>query len=338
MLKRIKRNLRNRQLSIKDLLDIRQWQKIQDNFSAVTDVNLRLLDHKGSLLTSPCKEIRLYSELLEASLGKNSVSSLCLPTFLGGKGVIDKNLSFVSPPGLHNFVAPLRINGGKVLGYLVVGPVILVRRRTKEEYRKIAQELNLDLEQLWSALLEIKVVSFHGAQSLLELIKDLGEYTIRLAYQNIIKQKEIMMAAGSPKLIKFLEALLDVAFEISKAQIGSVMFFDKVKDELRIHASRGIAEDIVQNTRIKPGIGISGIAAKEGRSFLLDENTSDNRITPYLNRPQLSSSMVIPLKIENRVVGVMNIGALNTSDIKFNKDNMDIMRRLVDLAALAMHT
>ena len=258
-----------------------------------------------------------------------------MPTFLGGNEAVDKNLSFICQAGLHNFVAPLRVEG-EVRGYLIVGPVVLVMRKPKEAYSKTAQEFCLDLEDFWSAILEIKVVSFHGMQSLIELIKGVGEYTLKLAYQNVMRKKEVIMATRG-KLTKLLDALLDVAFEISQADIGSVMFFDKVNNELTIQASKGIADEIVKNTRVKLGSRISGIAAKEGESFLIDSNTKDNRIRPYLNRPSLSSSMVIPLKIEKKVVGVMNLGALNTSSVTFNQDNMGLMSKLVDFATLAIH-
>ena len=143
------------------------------------------------------------------------------------------------------------------------------------------------------------------------------------------------MALGSPKFARLLNALLDVAFEISGADIGSIMVYDKVNKELRIHVSRGIADEIVKKARVKLGSGISGIAAKEGEPFLLDEDTTDNRIRPYFNRPYISSSMVIPLKAENRVMGVMNLGALKTSSVRFNKGNINLMSKLADLATVA---
>jgi len=104
------------------------------------------------------------------------------------------------------------------------------------------------------------------------------------------------------------------------------------------HAWNITCADIVNNTKVKLGEQVSGIAVKENRSFLLDDKVSDNRIKRYLKRPQISSSMVIPLKIENRVVGVMNIGALNTSIVRFFPNNLKLMSRLLDLAALAIHS
>lgn len=322
------------QLFLQDLIDAGELQKFQDNFSAVTDVAIRTLDAQGNRVTAPSREPRLCSELIKDRFIKDRVCGHCLPTFLGGDAVVDKNLSFYCLLGLRNFVIPLKVHH-KAFGYVIVGPVVLVARKPKEEYRKAVEELGVDLEEFWSALLEIKVMSFHGVESLMKLIKDVGEYPLKLAYKNLLKEKEVVMVSGSAKLSHLLEALLDVAFEISRADIGSIMVYDKANKELKIHTSRGIANDIVRNTRVKLGTGISGIAAKEGEAFLLDDNNKDNRIAPYLNRPSLRSSMVIPLRTENRVVGVMNLGALGTSSVRFNRDSISLMRKLADLATVA---
>jgi Nif-specific regulatory protein len=209
-------------------------------------------------------------------------------------------------------------------------------RKNKEEYKTTAEELNLDLEEFWNAVLEIKVVSFQGIQSLVELIKDVGEYTIKLAYQSIFTRKEMMMESESPKLSRLLNTLLDVAFQVSGADIGSVMFFDKINDELTIRASRGIPEEVVRNTRVRLGDGISGIAAKERTSFLIDDEVRDNRIRPYLRRPYIGSSMVLPINVERKVMGVMNLGTLKTSTVKFSTDTLQLMSKLIDLATVAI--
>jgi ligand-binding sensor protein len=326
-------------LDIVNLIDLKKWQQIQDNFSVVTDVGLRLVDAEGGLITKPSGQPRLCRELLKNHSSFGKACTFCLPTFLGGTGVVDKNLHFLCPHSLelHNFVAPLVLNS-RVMAYYIIGPLALGNRKPKNEYEEIARESNLDLEELWSAILEIKVISFNSAQSLTELIKDLGEYTLKLSYQNRTREKESIMALGSPRLSKFLETLLDVAFEISGADIGSVMFLNKDTNDLTIKASKGIPDDVVKSTRVKLGSPLSGLAAAEGRSILLDTDTSDNRLTPYLKRPQINSSMIIPLKIEDDVVGVMNIGALDTSSVRFTQKNLNLMARLVDLTTLAIHT
>jgi ligand-binding sensor protein len=335
MQRHIKKNLKDQQISLKDLLNIKEWQKIQDNFAAITDVCLRTVDPNGKFITSISKEPRLCSELLQKSPQKEKICGSCLPTFLGGRATVDKNLSFICHAGLHNFLTPLRTNGS-VFGYIIAGPVILIKRKSKEGYSNIAEQFNLELEDFWKAILEIKVMSFHGVQSLVELVKDVCEYSIRLAYQNVIEKKEAVMALDSHKLSRLLNALLDVAFQITQADIGSIMFLDKDREDLTIRASKGLPEDIVNKTRVRLGDGIAGTAAKERVSFLIDDNLRDNRIKDYLRRPSISSSMVIPIQVKNRVFGVVNLGALQTSPVRFTANNMQLMNRLIDLATVAL--
>lgn len=322
-------------LTLKDLINLDDWQKIQDNFSTVTDISLRTLDAEGNLIIPPSREPRLCSQLLNESGRKNVICGDCLPAFLGGEAAVDKNLNYVCRAGLHNFILPIRLNQDRVLGYIILGPVILVIRKQKEEYRKAAEELSLSLEDYWSALLEIKVVSLYGMQSLIKLIEGISHYVINLAYRNRTKEKEVIMALDSAKLDRLFDVLLDAAFEVSQADIGSVMFLDEAHENLSIRASRGIPEEITSKVRVRVGEGLAGLAVKENRSLLLDEQVKDNRIKSYLNRPYISSSMVIPIKVEDKVVGVMNLGALRTSAVRFKVDNVQMMNKLVNLATLA---
>ncbi len=319
---------------LKDLLDLNQWQKIQDNFSAVTNVGLRTLDNGCKLFTSASHEPRLCSELLKKSQVKNKVCGTCLPTFLGGKEVVNKNLSFICHAGLHNFISPLKVQN-RILGYVIVGPVVLGMRKSKQQYNEAAEELNLDLEEFWGAILEIKVISFQGVQSLIELIKDIAEHTLELSYQNV-NRRQMMFKPDPFTLGKLLNALLDVACQVSGADIGSVMTLNN-RDELRIQTSRGLTDTIIRSTRVKVGEGISGIAVKEGEPLLIiDHNTENNRLKHYLKRPQISSSMVIPFKVKNSVVGVINLGTLRTSAVRFNAGNLDLVNKLIDLATVAL--
>lgn len=321
---------------LKELIDIESWQKIQDSFSQVTGIDLRMVDPKGNPITPRSTNSALASNrLLQNQCAATKLCSDCLPTFLGGNGVVDRNLSFYCVPGLHHFIVPLTIEN-EVLGYLIMGPLILVMRKPKDQYAIIAQELDADLDELWDAVLELKVISFHGAQAMVELVKNVGEYIIGLAYHRAIQAQRQYRASEPVKLGKILDLLLDVAFEISGADVGSVMVLDKARNELSIKSSRGIDDDIIYHTRVKVGSRISGIAAKEGKSYLIDNDIEDSRIKACLDRPALNSAMVVPLRIKNNVVAVLNLGVLNSSPVRFNRSGLDTVNKLVDLATVAI--
>ncbi|MCM8781231.1 MAG: PocR ligand-binding domain-containing protein [Candidatus Omnitrophica bacterium] len=330
------------EISFRELIDLKEWQVIQDNFAIITGIGLRTLDAQGNPICKPSGVSKLCSDLFKDVRTKNAVCRGCLPAFLGGEAVVDKNLGFscyMLKTGISNFVVPLRLKDARILAYIIVGPLILIKRHLKSEYACIAEELNLDLEELWNAVLQLRVISYQGVQSLVDLLKEIGEYTVNLANQasRMKKEKAMAMAQNFAKMGRLFDTVLEVAFEITKANVGSVMLFDNRKKELAIHVSRGLPVEVVRDTRVKLGERISGIVAQEGRSFLVDDSIDDSRIRSYLNRPQLGSAMVLPLKIENEILGVINLGAYCDSGTKFTKDNLKLIQKLLNLISLAIH-
>jgi len=320
----------------KDLINIADWQKIQDTFSSLISVGLRTLDTEGKAITVPSNQSALCKHIIKWTKYEVDICGKCLPTFLGGKASVDKNLSFVCPPGLHNFIAPLKVDS-KVQAYILIGPVILVMRKSKDNYRQLAEDLNIDIETLWKAVLDVRVISFHRVQSIVGLIKEVGEYILQLAYDNMLMGKDVFSKV-SQTFGKLLNVLLDVAMQVSGADMGSIMFLDKDRDELTIRAAKNLPDNIVANTRVKVGQGICGAAVKERRPILIDEKLQDNRIKKYLYRPYLKSSMVLPIEIDDKVFGVMNLGALEVSSVRFNQENVNAMNQLIDLATDALYT
>jgi len=163
-------------------------------------------------------------------------------------------------------------------------------------------------------------------------MKDVGEYILNLSYQNFLRAKETRIDE-TPRLNKLLNTLLDSACQISKADIGSIMLLDKKKSEIKIYTAKGLSNEIIKNTRIKLGEGISGTAAKEGRTYILNDNIQNNTIKSYMQRPQINTSIVLPIKAEDNVLGVMNLCALKTSPDQLDTNSMPLIDKLINLAA-----
>jgi transcriptional regulator with GAF, ATPase, and Fis domain len=227
-------------------------------------------------------------------------------------------------PGLSHSVITLNLPDSKIFGYVVLGPVILVSRNSRSAYLKIAEDLDIEPETFWKAIQEIRVLSFFRLQYITDLIKDTANFILSLPNKD-----------PQAQFTGLLDKFLSVAIYLSGADIGSIMLLGK-DNRLSIKASKGLPETVVKNTSVELGKGISGTVANEERPIIIDETQADNRIKKYLNRPEIKSSMIVPIKIEKRVRGVMNLGALENSSLKFNEKNVKIMNDLIDLAAMTV--
>jgi transcriptional regulator with GAF, ATPase, and Fis domain len=116
--------------------------------------------------------------------------------------------------------------------------------------------------------------------------------------------KEIYLTVYADGL---LATLLDLAFKMTNAECGSIMVKDAGEDSFTIKVSRGLDPAIAQNTKIKLGEGISGIAARENASFVIQGTEGDNRIKHLLKKPDIKEALVMPLTNKEQVFGVLNL-------------------------------
>lgn len=326
----------NNNIDFKNLVGIDAWQEIQSNFSAVTQIPMRTVDLDGLAITNFSGAPQLCAEYLNGGALLFKECASCLPTFLGGKAKTDQNLSYDCLLGLRNFVATLRLNEQTPLAYVIIGPVVLISYKPKSDYEKLAQDFNLNLDELYNAIIDIKLSSFNSMLSVVELIEDVGNYLIKAAYKDIAARQEAI-DINQVKLNRLLKVFLDVAFQVTGADAGSIMLLDKAREELSIFTSRGLEDTIIKQARIKFGEGISGSVAKDNNSILINDQLNNNRIKNFLTRPNLKSSMVLPLKLKEDTLGVVNLSTTRNSQITFNAKDLKIMDQLVNLVAMALH-
>lgn len=125
---------------------------------------------------------------------------------------------------------------------------------------------------------------------------------------------EISKAIPANTNINFLlERILDSALGIVKAKRGSILLLDEKTQELSIKVARGISEEVIRDTRIKLGEGISGRVSKEGKPVLVMNIDRDPRFqTNNESRYETKSFLSIPLVSkysypEGNILGVINI-------------------------------
>jgi HD-GYP domain-containing protein (c-di-GMP phosphodiesterase class II) len=124
-------------------------------------------------------------------------------------------------------------------------------------------------------------------------------------------------AAINISMDMFVEYISDVL----NVDICSIMLADNLTGELTIKSSRGLSDDIVRRTRIRPGDKIAGWVALEGKPLLIEDIERDSRFArKSISQYSTKSLISVPLKLNDRVVGVLNLNNKKNTEEFSRKD------------------
>ncbi|OPX28866.1 MAG: hypothetical protein B1H08_05135 [Candidatus Omnitrophica bacterium 4484_171] len=322
------------------IIDCAKWQRIQDHFSEVLGTTIVTLTKEKKFITSVSNASSLCTDILKINPKAPSQCRWCLPDDLNNSNGNWKE-GFACPVGLHNFFIPIDVKE-KAIAYLWLGPVILGKRPDKKWLTNKALSMDIDPDRFIYAFREIKTFSFYNIKSVIEFLHDVSSYIIQLEYQNMELRSitpefiSVFNKAYSLYVDKLFGALLDVSFSSTGADRGSVMLFDDKSGKLYINKSKGIPKDIVENTQLELGEGIAGIVAKEKKSFFIDSTLTDERITSRLHKPQIKSSISVPIEVREKVLGVLNVATLRRSSDKLSRASIDMVKNLIKLIDSAL--
>jgi PAS domain S-box-containing protein len=119
---------------------------------------------------------------------------------------------------------------------------------------------------------------------------------------------EIGRAIDSVENDRLLEIITAKAASVMEAQACSLMRLNPETRALTIAASHGLSEDVVFMTHRALGEGIAGRVAATGKPMLIADTQQDPRLSGVHLRPEIGSSMLVPLKDEHGgVTGVLSI-------------------------------
>ncbi len=331
-------------LGLRDLVTLEDWQKIQDLFSDVMGITLRTISLEGKPLSKTSQPTRLCSEILP----KISQHSDFCGKFLLSKDVKDtinirEKTNFKCPSGLDVFVVPVKAVSDNIVAYMVVGPVILKSRKGKSEYAKDAEKLGVKLDDLMDALIEINVFTYNKIYSVTQLVQSTFSYMAQTGYHKkrlgkiapeILEMDPLFSRYYEEKV---LNALLNSCTLALDADSGSVMTLDKKTNKLHIKVAQKLDGDIVDNANMKVGEGIAGLAAATAQPIILPKDGDKNGRTEKMKRNYINSSMIIPfIKGDDlNVRGVINLNVIR-KDKEFSDKDIALVKELTNLASIAL--
>jgi diguanylate cyclase (GGDEF)-like protein len=150
----------------------------------------------------------------------------------------------------------------------------------------------------------------------------------------VTKLNEVIVPIENEHVL--LQTILEKSADLLLAEQGSLMLLDHETDALFLEATKGIAAGAMGKIRVARGEGIAGRVAELGEPLLCENIEEDPRIGQKSRARYKTSSFVsVPLKIRERIMGVMNL-ADKTTGGAFNEEDLHIAEALAAHAAIAL--
>ena len=329
------------QPALLDLVEPRRWQRLQDHFSHVLGVAIRTVSLSHELLVTPSWPPTVAADQAIKMLRVGEELEPLLPL----NDLPRESSSITTTLGVTYASVPIRVTAEQILAYFVVGPMMVGPREDELQFRQRMSALGFDAQALWLILLSLKLYTFSGIRSVLNLMEEVGTSLAQLAYQAtqlpaiLPSTSKVDQAVTAYYADRVLNSLLEAATMATRAEGGSVMVYDREGDALQIKVAQGLSDEVVARTRVKCGEGIAGLAAAERAILLIDDRTTDARIQQRMQRKDLTSSLVAPLNADTALepIGVLS---LRTTDPhkRFTQDHVELLRRLLDIAGVALRS
>jgi HD-GYP domain-containing protein (c-di-GMP phosphodiesterase class II) len=133
---------------------------------------------------------------------------------------------------------------------------------------------------------------------------------------------------------KLFKVIVSLTTNMLRSKYASLMLIDG--DSLRIQHSNHLTEEIMTKTRVKVGVGISGWVALKGLPLLVKDVESGTRfLKRNSNRYSSRSFISIPLVINEKILGVINVNDKNNDEL-FNESDLKILKVIAKYSAIAI--
>ena len=324
--------------SLQQLVDADRWQRLQDHFAEVLGIPIRTVTPARALAVTPSWPPTLSADsiLRYFKVGEE------LEQLVPAEPSAEHTTSLTTDLGATYSAVPVRLTSGYIVGYFVVGPMVVGKREDEQQFRDRMKRQGLEADAMWGALLSLRLCTFTAIRSMLNLMEDVGTALVQFAYQArrlealVPSSAKVDQAMVTYYTDRILHSLLEAATLTTHAEGGSVMMRDPLRDTLAIRVAEGLDEEVVA-AGVSRGAGLAGLAMDRRQVLLVDDTTRDAEVKARMRRPDLRSSLIAPLTPERspEPIGVLNLRSRH-AERAFTAEHVEVLKRLLDLAGIAL--
>jgi signal transduction histidine kinase len=152
----------------------------------------------------------------------------------------------------------------------------------------------------------------------------------KLSLEGALRVSEI--AASAAALPEAVQGMVEIAIDMMRAENGSIMLLDEDGRDLVLVAAYGLPTDVPAGFTMKVGESVAGRVLATGKPLLLNEVEEDAFVNFIPKDRPIKSSVVVPLRVQGRAIGVLNL-AISASSAKYDEEDLRVAQMFADQAA-----
>lgn len=162
----------------------------------------------------------------------------------------------------------------------------------------------------------------------------------RQHFEELMTLMEVSKITNSFENINLLlNRVIELVSQILDVESVSLMTLDEGAQELTMAAYLGSEREVVKKARVPLGTGISGWVALQGKPLLINNIEKSEEFKKFRKTNPIQykneSLLCVPLKIKERVIGVLNVNNKRSGET-FNLHDLDLLKSFSNHIALVI--
>jgi two-component sensor histidine kinase len=142
--------------------------------------------------------------------------------------------------------------------------------------------------------------------------------------------------AAAWKLEDTLDVITRITSQVMSVDSCSIYLQEEGSDRLVLKATTGLARESIGRAALGIGEGLTGWTVTHGQPVAVGDALNDPRfkLLPETREEGLRSLMAVPLSVQGRIIGAMNVQTARVRD--FTNDEVELLSLIANLAAGAL--
>jgi diguanylate cyclase (GGDEF)-like protein len=333
-------------------INLSLWKDFQDALSTLLDIPIALYDRHGVPIV-PCSG---NARICEAVKGNEKGAQRCDDLYSRAiTQVLEKGKTYIYKCHTNQYIFAVPVFIDVNCSFVVIGGHAFLSGSEEKDFCKGTEGLGFDERVISSLRKGLKTIPPRSIFTVPNIVSNLAVPFLKCLYLMSSSGGSDEMKAAQANRLRSFSALQDVyrslapvlnrdelyetilakSSELVGAERGTLMILDNTNNVLTVKASVGIEKAIVENLRIRAGDGISGGIAEKGSPLVVRDIEAE--LPDRKNRPSYKtrSFISLPIKLDNKVIGVINISDKITGEV-FSEEDMHLLMTFANYASIAL--